>query len=255
MNNSINIHDILANFTSSGNNPAPYIPQTSTGVRLVIDTVESKFAKYSPKIFNGTKHPIKFFRFIDVNNTPLSTDSVVCYDRKKKGYCIRPDISVMYMTIMEIPVNQTLTCMESKLKVFTTENGALPILQHSANCTSVTYPEWANYDIIIGSEYWVDNVTKMPEYSYMEFKDRLYVPIPLFRTSDDKEPIGTYALKKRFLYNPADYYRNGVDNFSRYHILECLYRYKNRDNINNIFSGHIKYLENWVMQPFLKVNM
>ena len=241
------------NFISSWNIPAPYIPQTLTGVRLVTDTVESKLAQYSPKIFNGTKHSIKFFRFIDGNNTPLSTDSAVCYDRKKKGYCIRPDISVMYVPVKEIPVNQPLTCMESKLKVFSTENGALPILQHSANCTS-TYPEWTNYDIIIGSEYWVDNVTKMPEYSYMEFKDRLYVPIPLFRTSDDKEPIGTYALKKRFLYNPADYFRNGVDNFSRYHILECLYRYKNSNNVNNIFSGHIEYLEKWVMQPFLKVN-
>ena len=84
------------NFISSWNSPAPYIPQTLTGVRLVTDTVESKFAKYSPKIFNGTKHPIKFFRFIDSsNNMPLSADSAVCYDRKKKGYCIRPDISVM----------------------------------------------------------------------------------------------------------------------------------------------------------------
>ena len=184
MNNSINIHDILANFTSSGNNPAPYIPQTSTGVRLVTDTVESKLAQYSPKIFNGTKHSIKFFRFIDGNNTPLSTDSVVCYDRKKKGYCIRPDISVMYMSIMEIQVNQTLTCMESKLKVFSTANGALPMSQYSADCTSVS--NWSNYDIIIGSEYWVDNVTKMPEYNFMAFKDRLYVPIPLFRTSYDK---------------------------------------------------------------------
>ena len=95
------------NFISSWNIPAPYIPQTLTGVRLVTDTVESKLAQYSPKIFNGTKHPIKFFSFIDSsNNMPLSADSAVCYDRKKKGYCIRPDISVMYMTIMEILLRQ-----------------------------------------------------------------------------------------------------------------------------------------------------
>ena len=244
------------NFISSWNSPAPYIPQTLTGVRLVTDTVESKFAKYSPKIFNGTKHPIKFFRFIDSsNNMPLSADSAVCYDRKKKGYCIRPDISVMYMTIMEIPVNQTLTCMESELKVFNTANGALPILQHSANCTSVPDPEWTNYDIIIGSEYWVDNVTKMPEHNYTAFKDRLYVSIPLFRTSDDKEPVGTYVLKKRFLYNPMDYYlnlNNGIQNFSKYNILECLCRYK-----NSIYSQsqYTKRLEDLVMQPLLRVNM
>lgn len=234
------------NFISSWNIPAPYIPQTLTGVRLVTDTVESKLAQYSPKIFNGTKHPIKFFSFIDSsNNMPLSADSAVCYDRKKKGYCIRPDISVMYMSIMEIQVNQTLTCMESKLKVFSTANGALPMSQYSADCTSVS--NWSNYDIIIGSEYWVDNVTKMPEYNFMAFKDRLYVPIPLFRTSDDKEPISTYVLKKRFLYNPMDYYLNlvqGINNFSPYSMLECLYRYKNSIYSEDLYT---KYLEKWVM--------
>ena len=253
MNNSINIHDILANFTSSGNNPAPYIPQTSTGVQLVTDTVESKFAKYNPVIFNGTKHPIRFFGFIDGNNMPLSPNYVVCYDRKKEGHCIRPDINIRCMPIMEIPVNQVLTCMESKMKAFSTANGALPISQYYANCTSV--PNWTNYDIIIGSEYWVDNVTKMPEHNYTAFKDRLYVPIPLFRTSDDKEPIGTYALKKRFLYNPADYCFNQVNNFqnfSKYNILECLCRYK-----NSIYSQsqYTKRLEDLVMQPLLRVNM
>ena len=229
--------------------PQPYT-STTTEQQILQPTIESIFARYTPCIFNGTKHLIKFFRFIDDdNNIQLLPDNAVYYDRGKEAYCIRQDINIRCIVTKEIKVNQTLTCITSGSTICYSDNGTLPILKYSANCTSVK--DWKNYDIIIGSEYWVDTITKMPEYSLMDFKDRLYVPIPLFQNLNDAKPFGTYTLKKKFEYSPKDYFSMGVLNDSSVHIslfniTECVRRFR----ANGAFDVYTNQLEKVCIEGF-----
>ena len=250
----INIHEYLMNNFVNRSGSMPYTSPSNAPVGLVQPNIESAFLASIPTIFNGAKHSLSFFKFFDCNNMPLSPEMAVYYDRRKKGYCIRPDVPMICTTLNEIPASASLTCKESQNRVSFTANGTLPILQTSADCTSVF--SWQSYDIIVGSEYWASSIVHMPEYNRMDFKDRLYVSIPLFRTPNDDKSIGVYALKKRFEYTTKDqyYYAKSVEDasFSLYNTMARVCKFKTDDKEGK-YKDFTEKLEQWAMQSYQQI--